>query len=104
MQNPVQIKKSIRGKSEDFGFPLGEISGYTDKFSIEFMSKKLNDIPKGSSVFSVSYTHLRAVDKLRGAGAVLVPLKGQRGDRGTVERDVQRARPLRIEIKGVHAL
>ena len=24
MQNPVQIKKSIRGKSEDFGFPLGE--------------------------------------------------------------------------------
>ena len=53
MQNPVQIKKSIRGKSEDFGFPLGEISGYTDKFSIEFMSKKLNDIPKGSSVFFI---------------------------------------------------
>lgn len=53
MQNPVQIKKSIRGKSEDFGFPLGEISGYTDKFAIEFMSKKLNDIPKGSSVFFI---------------------------------------------------
>ena len=30
MQNPVQIKKSIRGKSEDFGFALGEISGYTE--------------------------------------------------------------------------
>lgn len=53
MQNPVQIKKSIRGNSEDFGFPLGEISGYTDKFAIEFMSKKLNDIPKGSSVFFI---------------------------------------------------
>ena len=53
MQNPVQIKKFIRGKSEDFGFPLGEISGYTDKFAIEFMSKKLNDIPKGSSVFFI---------------------------------------------------
>ena len=53
MQNPVQIKKSIRGKTEDFGFPLGEISGYTDKFAIEFMSKKLSDIPKGSSVFFI---------------------------------------------------
>lgn len=53
MQNPIQIKKTIRGKSEDFGFPLGEISGYTDKFAIEFMSKKLNDIPKGSSVFFI---------------------------------------------------
>ena len=50
---PRPIKKSIRGKSEDFGFPLGEISGYTDKFAIEFMSKKLNDIPKDSSVFFI---------------------------------------------------
>ena len=53
MQNPVQIKKSIKGRTKDFGFPLGEISGYTDKFAIEFMSKKLNDIPKGSSVFFI---------------------------------------------------
>ena len=52
MQNPVQIKKSIRG-SEAIGFPLGEISGYTDKYAIEFMSKKLDDIPKGSSVFFI---------------------------------------------------
>jgi len=52
MQNPVQIKKSIRG-SEIIGFPLGEISGYTDKYAIEFMSKKLDDIPKGSSVFFI---------------------------------------------------
>lgn len=53
MKNPAQIKKSIKGKSDDFGFPLGEISGYTDKFAIEFMLKKLNDIPKGSSVFFI---------------------------------------------------
>lgn len=53
MKNPVQLKKSIRGKTEDLGFPLGEISGYTDKFAIEFMAKKLNDLPKGSSVFFI---------------------------------------------------
>lgn len=53
MQNPVQIRKSIRGKSEDFGFPLGEISGYTDKFAVEFISKKLSDIPKGSSIYFI---------------------------------------------------
>lgn len=53
MQNPVQIKKSIKGITNDFGFPLGEISGYTDKFAIEFMTKKLNDIPKGSSIFFI---------------------------------------------------
>lgn len=53
MQNPVQIKKSIRGKNEDIGFPLGEISGYTDKYAVEFMSQKMNDIPKGSSVFFI---------------------------------------------------
>lgn len=53
MQNPAQIKKSIRGESDGFGFPLGEISGYTDALALEFLSKKLNDIPKGSSVFFI---------------------------------------------------
>lgn len=53
MQNPVQIKKSIKGKNDTVGFALGEISGYTDKFSIEFMTKKLEDLPKGSSVFFI---------------------------------------------------
>lgn len=53
MQNPIQIKKSIKGKTDEMGFPLGEISGYTEKYAIEFMSKKLNDIPKGSSVFFI---------------------------------------------------
>lgn len=53
MQNPVQIKKSIKGKNDTVGFALGEISGYTDKFSIEFMTKKLKDLPRGSSVFFI---------------------------------------------------
>ena len=53
MQNPLQIQKSIRGKSGDSGFPLGEISGYNEKYAFEFMIKKLNDLPKGSSVFFI---------------------------------------------------
>lgn len=53
MQNPVQIKKSIKGKTDAVGFALGEISGYTDKFSIEFMAKKLEDLPRDSSVFFI---------------------------------------------------
>lgn len=53
MENPIQIRKSIIGKAKDIGFPLGEISGYTDKYAIEFMLKKLNDIPKGSSIFFI---------------------------------------------------
>ncbi len=53
MRNPVQIKKAIRGKKEDYGFPVGEISGYTNKYAIEFMAKKLKDLPTGSRVFFI---------------------------------------------------
>lgn len=53
MKNPAQIKKSIKGISEDHGFPLGEISGYTQKYAIKFMAKKLADLPRGSSVFFI---------------------------------------------------
>lgn len=53
MQNPVQIKKSIKGKNDTVGLALGEISGYTDKFAIEFMAKKLEDLPRDSSVFFI---------------------------------------------------
>ena len=53
MQNPMQIKKSIRGTRENVGFPLGEISGYADKFAIGFAGKKLRDLPKGSKVFFI---------------------------------------------------
>lgn len=53
MSNSAQIKKLIRGKKDDAGFPLGEISGYNDRYAIEFMVEKLNDLPKGSSVFFI---------------------------------------------------
>ncbi len=53
MRNPIQIKKFIKGKTDTAEFALGEISGYTDKSSIEFMAKKLNDLPRDSSVFFI---------------------------------------------------
>ena len=53
MQNPFQIKKSIKGNTDTVGSALGEIRGYTDKLSIEFMAKKLEDLPKDSSVFFI---------------------------------------------------
>ena len=52
-QNPVQIKKQIRGKSADARFSMGEISGYTDKFAVEFMSAKIDDLPKNATVFFI---------------------------------------------------
>ncbi len=53
MQNPAQIKKCIQGRTDELGFPLGEIHGYTDKYAIEFMAKKLQDLPKESSVYFI---------------------------------------------------
>lgn len=53
MQNPAQIKKSIEGKFFSNGFPLGEISGYTEKNTVEFMTKRLDDLPKNSTVFFI---------------------------------------------------
>ncbi len=53
MKNPMQIKKSIRGLSEYNGFPLGEISGYTDRLAIQFMSERMKDIPQGSTIFLI---------------------------------------------------
>lgn len=53
MKNPSQIKKSIVGKSFSIGFPLGEISGYTEKYAVEFMLKRLDDLPKNSTVFFI---------------------------------------------------
>lgn len=53
MQNPMQIKKSIKAKTDDIGFALGEINGYTDKYAIEFMSKRIEDLPQNSSAFFI---------------------------------------------------
>ena len=53
MQNPMQIRKYIKGRPDTFEFPLGEISGYTDNAAIEFLVDKLHDLPKDSSVFFI---------------------------------------------------
>ncbi len=53
MKNPAQIRKTIKGKEDSIGFPLGEICGYTEKNAIEFTISQLQDLPNGSSVFFV---------------------------------------------------
>lgn len=53
MKNPIQIKKDIKGKSNINGFPLSEISGYTNEYAIKFMAKKIEDLEKNSSVFFI---------------------------------------------------
>ena len=53
MQNPMQIRKYIKGRPDTFEFPLGEINGYTDNAAIEFLVDKLHDLPKDSSIFFI---------------------------------------------------
>ncbi len=53
MQNPRQIRKSIRGKSADAQFSLGVISGYTDKYAMQFMMERLYELPKDASVYFI---------------------------------------------------
>ena len=53
MQNPAQIKKNIRGNVDTGGFNLGEINAYTDKYAVEFMIERLDDLPKDSKVFFI---------------------------------------------------
>lgn len=53
MKNPRQIKKSIKGKTHNISFPVGEIRGYTEKFAIEFLSQKLMDVPKDNTVYFI---------------------------------------------------
>ncbi len=53
MCNPVQIKKEMKGISDDLDFPLGEICGYNESCAIRFMIEKLDELPKRSSVFFI---------------------------------------------------
>lgn len=53
MKNPTQIRKAMKGKTGEKYFPLGVISGYTERNAIEFTAKKLADIPRGSSVYFI---------------------------------------------------
>ncbi len=53
MQNPAQIKKNISGISSDMRFSMGEISGYNEKYAVEFMSAKVEDLPKNATVYFI---------------------------------------------------
>ena len=53
MCNPSQIKKYMRGNSDNKGFAVGEITGYTDKYAMDYAISRLDDLPKGSSVFFI---------------------------------------------------
>jgi DNA helicase-4 len=53
MQNPKQIEKTIRGEKDSAGFALGEVNGYTEKNSLDFLASRLVDLPQGSSVFFI---------------------------------------------------
>lgn len=53
MNNPNQIRKQLRGNSTDYRFSMGEICGYNEKYAIEFLAAKVEDLPKGASVFFI---------------------------------------------------
>lgn len=53
MKNPMQVKKSMMGKSYQTQNVIGVISGYNEKWAIQFLMEKLNDLPRDSSVFFI---------------------------------------------------
>ncbi|MCR5799211.1 MAG: UvrD-helicase domain-containing protein [Lachnospiraceae bacterium] len=53
MQNPRQIKKALKGKASKVGFALGEVKGYSEKYAIQFMLKRLDELPANSSVYMI---------------------------------------------------
>lgn len=53
MRNPRQIKKTMRGKSDVYGFPLGDICGFTENKTLDFLLQKLDLLPTNSTVFFV---------------------------------------------------
>ncbi|MBQ3527606.1 MAG: UvrD-helicase domain-containing protein [Clostridia bacterium] len=53
MKNPAQLSKKIKGVSSSFEFPFGEIQGYNEHYAIAFTIKKLDELPKNSTVFFI---------------------------------------------------
>ena len=64
MQNPAQIKKSIKGISGASGFPLGEISGYTDKAKADITAdSKANMQAKTAAVITNFFLFVKQEEK-----------------------------------------
>ena len=53
MMNPAQKRKTIRGQESNEYFALSEVQGYTEKYAVEFMADKIEDLPRGSTVFFI---------------------------------------------------
>jgi len=67
MQNPSQIRKNISGMSSDMRFSMGEISGYNEKYAVEFMAAKVKDLPKNATVYFIG-RYSFDVDMLKESG------------------------------------
>ena len=50
MKNPAQQRKRLRSAIADRGFSMEKITGYTDAYSVEFLTERLRELPKGSTV------------------------------------------------------
>ncbi len=53
MRNPMQLSKNIRGISSAEKYVLGEVQGYTDKYAVQFMLNKMDELPHRSTVFLI---------------------------------------------------
>ncbi len=67
MQNPAQLRKNISGRSSDMRFSLGKISAYNEKYAVEFMAAKVEDLPKGATVYFIG-RYSFDVDMLKDSG------------------------------------
>lgn len=53
MSNPYQYKKYMRSGNNTERYVIGNIQGYTEATALRFMIEKINDLPKGASVFLI---------------------------------------------------
>jgi len=51
MENPLQIKKTLKSKLESDFFALAEVSGYNENIAVTNLTKRLDDLPTNSTVF-----------------------------------------------------
>lgn len=78
MQNPAQKRKAIRGKTNDNRFALSEVNGYTERYAVDFMAQKLEDLPNGSTVFFLGRYALD-IDMLKNSGLFDLQYNNQTG-------------------------
>ena len=53
MQNPSQIKKTLKGRPDEVGFPIGDVMGYAESTGVEHILERLEDLPRNSSVYFI---------------------------------------------------